>query len=91
MATENATERGLRKTVQGVVKSTKMDKTITVETKTQRLHPKFKKFVKHFTKFHAHDEKGEANEGDLVEIEATRPYSKTKRYRLVKVVRKAKI
>ena len=38
-----------------------------VETSTQRLHPKFKKFVKHFTKFHAHDEKGEAREGDIVE------------------------
>lgn len=84
-----ATRENRRKTVEGVVKSTKMDKTIIVEVQYFKKHAKYGKFMKRYTKFYAHDEKGEANEGDLVEIAETRPLSKLKRYRLVRVVRKA--
>ena len=65
-------------------------KTITVETSYLKLHPRYKKFVKRHSKFKAHDEDGKAKEGDLVEIAQTRPMSKTKRYRLVRIVRSAR-
>ncbi len=84
-----AQERNNRRVVQGIVRSTKMQKTISVETETLRKHPKYGKFVRHYTVMKAHDEKGEAKEGDLVEVMETRPLSKTKRYRLVRVVRRA--
>ena len=74
---------------QGTVLSTKMNKTITVETTSLKLHAKYKKFIKQYTKFKAHDEDETANEGDLVEIRETRPLSKTKRYRLTRIVRRA--
>jgi small subunit ribosomal protein S17 len=83
-------ERARRRTVEGTVVSAKMQKTITVETSYLKLHPKYKKFVRRYTTYKAHDEKGEAREGDLVEIQQTRPLSKTKRYRLLKVIRRAR-
>lgn len=83
-------ERKLRKTKVGVVKSNKMQKTITVAVERMVKHPIYGKFVKKTTKFHAHDEKGECSIGDVVKIMETRPLSKTKRWRLVEVVEKAK-
>ena len=82
--------RNLRKTRIGVVTSDKMDKTITVAVERKVKHPIYGKFVKKTTKFHAHDEKQECGIGDVVKIMETRPLSKTKRWRLVEVVEKAK-
>ncbi len=83
-------ERNLRKSRTGVVSSNKMNKTITVVVERKIMHPKYGKFLKKSTKFHAHDEKNECSIGDVVRIEETRPLSKTKRWRLVEVVEKAK-
>lgn len=83
-------ERNLRKTRIGVVASNKMDKTITVAVERKVKHPIYGKFVKKTTKFHAHDDKNECNVGDVVKIMETRPLSKTKRWRLVEVVERAK-
>jgi small subunit ribosomal protein S17 len=84
------TERNLRKTRIGVVSGNKMDKTITVNVERKVKHPIYGKFVKKTTKFHAHDEKNECVVGDVVRIMETRPLSKTKRWRLIEVVEKAK-
>ena len=83
-------ERNLRKTRTGVVTSNKMAKTITVAVERKVKHPIYGKFVKKTTRFHAHDEKNECTVGDTVKIMETRPLSKTKRWRLVEVVEKAK-
>ena len=83
-------ERNLRKTRIGVVTSNRMNKTITVEVERKVKHPIYGKFVKKTTKFHAHDEKDECTIGDMVRIMETRPLSKTKRWRLVEVLEKAK-
>ena len=83
-------DRNLRKTRTGVVTSNKMAKTITVSVERRVKHPIYGKFVKKTTKFHAHDEKNECTIGDIVRIMETRPLSKTKRWRLVEVVEKAK-
>ena len=83
-------ERNLRKTRIGVVTSNKMEKTITVAVERKVKHPIYGKFVKKTTKFHAHDDKNECTIGDLVRIMETRPLSKTKRWRLVEVLEKAK-
>lgn len=82
--------RSLRKTRVGVVVSTKMDKTITVAIERKVPHPIYKKYFKKTTKLHAHDEKNECTMGDVVKIMETRPLSKTKRWRLVEIVEKAK-
>ncbi len=82
--------RNLRKTRIGVVTSDKMDKTITVAVERKVKHPIYGKFVKKTMKFHAHDEKSECGIGDVVKIMETRPLSKTKRWRLVEIVEKAK-
>ena len=83
-------ERNLRKTKTGVVSSSSMDKTITVKVERRLQHPMYGKFVKNTKKFHAHDEKNECGVGDRVTIMETRPLSKTKRWRLVEVLEKAK-
>lgn len=83
-------ERNLRKTRTGIVTSNKMAKTVTVAVERKVKHPIYGKFVKKTTKFHAHDEKNECTIGDVVRIMETRPMSKTKRWRLVEVVEKAK-
>ena len=82
--------RNLRKVRQGVVISDKMDKTIVVASKFKEEHPIYGKFVQKTKKYHAHDEKNEAHVGDTVQIMETRPLSKTKRWRLVQIVEKAK-
>ena len=86
-----AKERTQAKTQTGVVLSTKMQKTITVAVERLVKHPKYGKFIRRRTKLTAHDEHGTAHEGDTVEIAFTRPLSKNKRWRLVRVVRSASI
>ena len=83
-------ERNLRKERVGVVTSNKMDKTITVAVERKVKHPIYGKFLKKTTKFTAHDEKQECNEGDTVRIMETRPLSKKKNWRLVEIVERAK-
>ena len=81
--------RNLRKTRQGVVISNKMDKTI-VAAKFKEKHPIYGKFISKTKKYHAHDEKNDCNVGDTVLIMETRPLSKTKRWRVVEIVERAK-
>ncbi|KGN78682.1 30S ribosomal protein S17 [Porphyromonadaceae bacterium COT-184 OH4590] len=83
-------QRNLRKVREGVVFSNKMDKSITVAVKYKEKHPMYGKFVNKTKKFHAHDEKNECNIGDTVRIMETRPLSKTKRWRLVEIIERAK-
>ena len=83
-------ERNLRKTRIGVVSSNKMNKTITVAVERKVKHPIYGKFLKKTTRFHAHDEKNECSVGDVVKIMESRPLSKTKRWRLIEIVEKAK-
>ena len=83
-------ERNLRKTRVGVVVSNKMDKTIVVAIKDNVQHPLYKKIVKRTYKLKAHDENNECGVGDRVMIMETRPLSRDKRWRLVKIVEKAK-
>lgn len=80
--------RHRRKTRIGVVVSDKMDKTITVKTNRVLHHPTYNKLMRLSTKFKAHDEDNSAKIGDVVKIEETRPLSKTKRWRLVEIVKK---
>ena len=82
-----STVRGLRKERVGTVVSTKMSKTIIVETITRVPHAKFGKIIKHRKRFYAHDEEGQAKDGDTVRIAETRPLSKLKRWRLVEVIK----
>jgi small subunit ribosomal protein S17 len=79
-----------RKTRVGVVKSNKMDKSITVAIEKRVIHPIYKKYFKKTTKFMAHDEKNECSIGDMVKIMETKPLSKMKKWRLVEVIEKAK-
>ena len=74
----------------GVVTSNKMDKSITVAVKWKEKHPIYGKFVNKTKKYHAHDEKNECNIGDTVKSLETRPLSKTKRWRLVQIIERAK-
>jgi len=87
--TSTEQKRGQRKIQQGVVTSAKMDKTITVVVERKVRHPQYEKFVRRRTRLHAHDEKNVAHTGDIVEVAETRPLSKLKRWRLVRVVRKS--
>jgi small subunit ribosomal protein S17 len=82
-------ERGQRRIFVGLVRSAKMAKTIVVDVERFFRHPKYGKYIKRFTRCYAHDEKAEAKEGDRVEIMETRPLSRTKRWRLVRVVERA--
>ncbi len=82
-ATAGRPERHTRK---GVVTSTKMNKTIIVREDRLEKHAMYEKYMRRSTKYHVHDEANEAQDGDIVEIMATRPISKLKRWRLVKVV-----
>ena len=82
--------RNLRKTRVGIVVSDKMDKTIVVAIQDNVKHKVYNKIIKRTTKIHAHDEKNECNVGDKVEVMETRPLSKTKRWRLVQIIEKAK-
>ncbi len=83
-------ERNLRKVRTGMVVSDKMDKTIVVAIEDNVRHPLYKKIVKHTIKLKAHDENNECRVGDRVEVMETRPLSKDKRWRLTKIIEKAK-
>jgi small subunit ribosomal protein S17 len=90
-ATEAATrERGQRKTRIGLVTSDRMDKTAVVSVTTLKQHPLYGRTVKRTTKFKTHDENNECGVGDTVEIMECRPLSREKRWRLVRIVEKAK-
>ena len=82
-------ERNLRKTMIGTVVSDKMDKTIVVAVEDSVSHPIYKKTVKRTYKLKAHDEANECKVGDRVEVMETRPLSKDKRWRVVRIVEKA--
>ncbi len=82
--------RNLRKTRVGRVVSDKMDKSIVVAIEDNVKHPIYGKIIRRTTKIHAHDENNECGIGDRVEVMETRPLSKTKRWRLVSVIEKAK-
>ncbi len=82
--------RNLRKERIGIVVSNKMNKTIVVAEKRKMKHPMYGKFVNKTTKFHAHDEKNDCNIGDKVRIMETRPLSKSKCWRLVEIIERAK-
>ncbi|MBN8867650.1 MAG: 30S ribosomal protein S17 [Solirubrobacterales bacterium] len=84
------TRTGKPKERQGTVVSNKTDKTITVQIDTARRHPVYEKIVRQTHKIHAHDERNEANEGDVVRVIETRKLSKTKHWRLVEIVEKAR-
>ncbi len=82
-------ERGRRKERVGVVTSNAMAKTVTVAVERVVTHPLYKKATKRTKKFKAHDEQNACREGDVVRIQETRPLSKTKRWRLVEIVKRA--
>ena len=82
--------RTVRKTREGIVVSNKMNKTVVVALVERVRHPKYDKFVVRTKKFYAHDENNDAKVGDKVRIVETRPMSKTKRWRVVEVLERAK-
>jgi small subunit ribosomal protein S17 len=84
------TERASRKTRDGVVVSNKMDQTAVVAVVERVRHPKYAKFVNRTKKLYAHDETNDVNIGDRVRVAETRPLSKTKRWRIVEVLERAK-
>ena len=83
-------ERALRKTRVGIVASNKMDKTVVIAIEDNVKHPVYGKIIKRTLKVHAHDEENTCGVGDKVEIMETRPLSKTKRWRIVTIIEKAK-
>ena len=83
-------KRNLRKERIGIVTSDKMQKSIVVSVERKVKHPKYGKFVKKTTKFVAHDENDDCNIGDTVKIMETRPMSKSKNWRLVEIIERAK-
>ncbi len=88
--TQATTDRGRRKLRTGVVVSDAMDKTVVVRISSQVRHRLYGKIVRHTTKLKAHDEANDAHVGDTVRLMETRPLSKTKRWRVVEVVERAK-
>jgi small subunit ribosomal protein S17 len=83
-------ERGRRKVRTGVVVSDTMDKTVVVRISSQVRHPLYHKIMRRTTRLNAHDEANEAHVGDMVRISETRPMSKTKRWRVVEIVERAR-
>ncbi len=90
MSDEQTTERGRRKVRTGVVVSDGMDKTVLVRIDRQVRHPLYGKTVRRSSKFAAHDETNDVHVGDTVRVMETRPLSKTKRWRVVEVLERAK-
>ena len=84
------TERANRKIREGIVSSNKMDRTIVVDVVERVRHPKYNKFVMRTKKLYAHDKANDANIGDKVRVMETRPLSKTKRWRVVEILERAK-
>ncbi len=89
-AVETTEERNRRKVLTGIVVSDKMDKTIVVMVEDRVRHPLYGKIMTKSSKVHAHDEENSAGIGDRVRVQETRPLSATKRWRLIKIVEKAK-
>ncbi|MGB0953013.1 MAG: 30S ribosomal protein S17 [Planctomycetota bacterium] len=89
MTTNEQQERGTRKVMEGKVVSNAANKTITVEVERTTQHPLYRKTIRIRKKFYAHDENNEANVGDKVEIMGTRPLSKKKCWRLVRITEQA--
>ena len=83
-------ERTLRKTRVGIVVSSKMDKTVVIAIEDNVKHPVYGKIIKRTLKVHAQDDQNACGEGDKVKIMETRPLSKTKRWRVVEIIEKAK-
>jgi len=81
--------RGKRKREIGIVVSDKMDKTVTVKVERLTQHPIYKKYIKRYTSYKAHDEENACNVGDTVLIVETRPLSKTKRWNVKEIITKA--
>lgn len=81
--------RNLRKTLLGTVTSDKMDKTVVVAIERRIPHPRYKRYYKRISKVVAHDQANECRKGDLVRVAATRPLSKTKRWRVSQIVKRA--
>jgi small subunit ribosomal protein S17 len=86
----SAETKNKRRTLQGIVTSDRMDKTITVRVERLFKHPKYKKYIRRHKKYLVHDGEGQAEVGDIVDLVECRPLSKSKRWRLGSVVRKAK-
>ena len=89
--TVETTERAPRKVREGIVSSSKMDRTLVVEVVERVRHPKYNKFVMRTKKLYAHDEANDANIGDRVRVMETRPLSKTKRWRIVDILYRSKL
>jgi small subunit ribosomal protein S17 len=89
-ATDTASERAARKLRDGVVSSTKMDKTIVVTITDRVRHARYNKFVVRHKRLYAHDETNDARVGDKVRVMETRPLSKNKRWRLVEILERAR-
>jgi small subunit ribosomal protein S17 len=83
-------DRARRKSRVGVVVSDGRDQTVTVEVQQQVRHPRYDKIVRRRTRYHVHNEGNEAHNGDTVRIAETRPLSKTKRWRVVEIVERAR-
>ena len=89
-STADSAERATRKVREGIVSSNKMDRTVVIEVVERVRHPKYNKFVMRTKKLYAHDEANDANVGDRVRVMETRPLSKTKRWRVVEILERAK-
>ena len=89
-ATETESERGTRRVITGTVTSTKMHKTVVVTVSRRVRDKKFHKFISRRVRYKAHDETNACAVGDLVELVESRPYSKTKRWRVARTLQKAK-
>jgi small subunit ribosomal protein S17 len=90
MADETTVERKRRKVREGIVVSTKMDKTVVVAVIDRVQHSRYRKTLQRTTKLYAHDEDNEVREGDRVRVTETRPYSRQKRWRVVEVLERAR-
>ena len=89
-AEETTVERNRRKVREGIVVSTKMDKTVVVAVIDRVQHPRYRKTLQRTTKLYAHDEANEVREGDRVRVAETRPMSRQKRWRVVEVLERAR-
>ena len=90
MADETTVERKRRKVREGIVVSTKMDKTVVVSVVDRVQHSRYRKTLQRTTKLYAHDEANEVREGDRVRVAETRPMSRQKRWRVVEVLERAR-
>ena len=90
MADETTVERKRRKVREGIVVSTKMDKTVVVAVIDRVQHPRYRKTLQRTTKLYAHDEANEVREGDRIRVAETRPMSRQKRWRVVEVLERAR-